>query len=138
MYHLAVRITLTISAIVLLPIGAILMLEPQILFSSSGYTLDRTPALLSDIRAPAAVLILTGLFALAGTFRAALSYPALAVSAAVFLAYGAGRLVSIALDGPPPSSLATALVFELILGVLCAGLWLRRQSGHAHQSLKTA
>lgn len=62
---------------------------------------------------------------LIGTFARSFLTASTSIAAAVFLAYGVSRLLSMALDGTPDSGLIGAMVIELVVGSACTALLLR-------------
>ncbi len=53
-------------------------------------------------------------------FVQAFTLAATAIGAAVYLAYGGARLLSIGLDGVPGPGLLAATAIELVMGAMCA------------------
>jgi hypothetical protein len=122
MRYLSAKTALTLSAIIFFAIGSLIVLAPAFLFAMNGMVLDPAPAMMSEVRAPGMLILLGGLVATAGLVNKALERPALLASAALLLAYGTGRLISLPLDGLPPASLQVAAAVELCLGAWCAVL----------------
>lgn len=109
-----VRTTLAVAGLVAALVGAAILLAPR-----SFIDIDGTPTadLLSETRAPGAVLVGTGAFLLvAATRRRHLTVAAL-LSTLLYLGYGAGRLLSMATDGWPSAAIVGATIIELGLGV---------------------
>ncbi len=102
-----------------LGIGAGILFVPHAFYAGYGITLAADPNLLSELRAPGAALAGFGLLMLLGLWRQALLPTALATALTVFIAFPAGRLVGIALDGMPSGSIVGALVIELAIAALC-------------------
>ena len=61
-----------------------------------------------------------GLLTLAGLVFSRFALASTLLAAAMFMAYGASRLVSLGLDGQPETGLVTAMIAELVIGL--AGL----------------
>ena len=115
------KITLGIGGVTALAIGTLITLAPHAFYASYGITLGQDPNLLNELRAPGAGLVVFGALMLAGVFRAAMAPIALAVALTVFLAFPAGRIVGIVMDGMPAGSVIGALAFEIIIaGLLLA------------------
>lgn len=112
------KITLGISGLTALAIGALITLAPHAFYASYGITLGQDPNLLNELRAPGAGLAVFGALMLAGVFRAAMASIALAVALTVFLAFPVGRIVGIVMDGMPSGSVIGALAFEIIVAAL--------------------
>jgi hypothetical protein len=111
-------VTLGVSGATALAIGAFITLAPHAFFASYGITLGSDPNLLSELRAPGAGLAALGGLMLAGLRRAALAPAALTVALIVYLAFPAGRLLGIALDGWPSAGILGALAAELAIAAL--------------------
>ncbi len=115
------KITLGLSGVTALVIGTLITLSPHTFYASYGITLGQDPNLLNELRAPGAGLAMFGALMLAGVLRAAMAPIALAVALTVFLAFPAGRIVGIVIDGMPSGSVIGALIFEVIVaGLLIA------------------
>ena len=120
------KITLGIGGVTALAIGTMITLVPHAFYASYGITLGQDPNLLNELRAPGAGLAVFGALMLAGVVRAAMAPIALAVALTVYVAFPVGRIVGIAMDGMPSSSVIGALVFEIIIaGLLLAAFKLR-------------
>lgn len=113
------KISLFISGLTAVGIGAAILTVPIAFHSTNGIALGDDTSLLSEIRAPGGALLTMGLFMLAGLIRARLVSFSLGIGAAIFLSYGLSRCLAIALDGWPDSGLVVATAFELLLGALC-------------------
>ena len=109
-------------------IGAAILFVPRAFFATSQIILEPNPSLMSEIRAPGGLLLVAGLFILAGGFVRRLTEPALMIVAIGFGAYGSARLISIAVDGLPSGSLVFATILELACAVLAAILIVQRQN----------
>lgn len=113
------RIVLGVTGLVGVGFGAILTFAPTVLHATYGLSYAPDPSLLSEIRASGTVLLTMSAFILAGLLRPELAGISLAIGAGVFLAWGAARLLSFALDGLPDSGLVIAGIAELVLGGAC-------------------
>ena len=111
---------LTLSGLLAIGIGATLLLAPVQFHASNGIQIAADANLLSEMRAPGGGLLVLGLMMLIGVFVRAFTLASTAISAAVYLAYGGARLLSIALDGVPGPGLLAATTIELAIGVMCA------------------
>jgi hypothetical protein len=119
------RILLGIAGVILLLVGAMTLLQPQVFFASEGITLGSDPGLLSEIRAPGGLLIGCGISILVGAFRPTITQTPLMLSAIVYGSFGLSRLLSMGLDGLPSTSLMGATVVELVIGGWCVVALLR-------------
>ena len=120
--HLAL---LLISGLIAIGIGASILWTPVQFHAANGIQLGDDASLLSEIRAPGGALLALGFLMLVGTFSRSFLTASTSIAAVVFLAYGASRLFSIALDGAPGSGLIGAMVIELVIGSACTALLLR-------------
>jgi hypothetical protein len=115
-------VVLALASFTAIAVGAALLLFPVAFRASYGIGTELTPGALSEIRAPGGALVALGLL-MAGSYRASGSELAgLRVAGATLLGYGLARLVSLVLDGVPPSGLLMAALFELVLGASAAVL----------------
>lgn len=120
------KITLGISGLTAVGIGSFIMVAPHAFYASYGITLGDNASLLSELRAPAAGLITLGVFMLTGIWRTAMAQLAVAASLIVFLAFPAGRLIGVAVDGMPSGGIIGALVLEIAIAILCILAFSRR------------
>lgn len=116
--NIARLILLTFSGILLFVIGAMILLFPHSFYASNGVTLSNQASLLSEIRAPGALLIACAVILLLGVIRQNMMQSALILSAIVYGTFGVARLFSFVIDGMPASSLVAATFLEIIIGVL--------------------
>ncbi|MEO0321753.1 MAG: DUF4345 domain-containing protein [Myxococcota bacterium] len=116
---------LGLSGLVLFVIGGGVLLAPHAFYASNGIALGSDPSQLSEVRAPAGLLLLAGFMGVLGAFRRRLRGPALASTAAVYGSYGLSRLLGAAVDGLPGEGLVMAMAFELAVGALAAVTLLR-------------
>lgn len=120
------RATLGAAGLTALGIGLAITLAPHGFYAGYGIDIGSDPAQLSELRAPGACLAALGAVILAGAWRSGMARLSAALGALVFLAFACGRLVGLALDGPPGNAILAALGIELGIGALCL-LTLRRQ-----------
>ena len=120
------KIALGLSGLTALTIGASILFAPHAFYASYGITLSEDASLLSELRAPGAGLAGFGLLMLLGIWRHAVLPVGMAVALTVFIAFPAGRLVGLALDGMPSGNVIGALVAELIIAALCLVAFRRR------------
>ena len=112
------KIALGIGGVTALGIGAFILAAPHGFYASYGISLGQDPNLLSELRAPGAGLAALGAVILAGLVRATLAPVALAAALTVYLAFPAGRIVSLAVDGMPSGSVLGALAIEVTIAGL--------------------
>nr|WP_319385495.1 DUF4345 domain-containing protein [uncultured Roseibium sp.] len=119
------RLTLGLAGALALGIGAAITLAPDAFYASYGIVLPAGADFHSEVRAPGANLALLGALIFLGALKADWTRFSAMLGTALFLAYAAGRMVSIVLDGMPSDAILLALAIELVVGGLCA-LSLRR------------
>ena len=122
------KITLGLSGVTALAIGLSILLMPHAFYASYGITLDHSPNLMSELRAPGAGLASFGAIMLSGVWRAALAPLAFKVALTVYLSFPAGRVVSLLADGVPSSNILWALAIEVALAGLLLGAFGWRSS----------
>lgn len=113
------KIALSIAGFTSLGIGAFILAAPHAFYASYGIALGQDPSLLSELRAPGGGLAAFGAVMLAGIVRPALRQTAVVAALTVFLAFPAGRVAGLAIDGIPSSGIVGALVLELAIAALC-------------------
>ena len=117
---------LVLAGLLLLSIGSTLILAPQAFHGGNGVVLGDNPNLLSEIRAPGGILVSSAIIILIGAFRAPLRLRAVQLTTLVYGSFGVPRLVSIALDGLPASSIVAAMALELafaLIGLVLLWRW---------------
>jgi hypothetical protein len=119
------RVTLMIAGVVSLAIGVSITFATGWFYAGTGVSLPPDPSLLSELRAEGAVLQVVGGFLLLAVWRAGWRREALWVAALYFGAYGLARVYSIMASGWPVSGIVAAMVAELTVALVAAGLLLR-------------
>ena len=117
---------LVLAGLLLLTIGGTLILAPHAFHGGNGVVLGDNPNLLSEIRAPGGILVSSAIIILIGAFRAPLRLRAVQLTTLVYGSFGVPRLVSIALDGLPASSIVAAMALELafaLIGLVMLWRW---------------
>ena len=120
------KIALGIAGFTALSVGSFILAAPHAFYASYGITLDNDASLLSELRAPAAGLVTLGVLMIAGIWRTAMAQLAVASVLIVFLAFPAGRLIGLAVDGMPSGGIIGALVLEITIAILCIIVFRRR------------
>ena len=113
------KVALGVAGVTSLAIGAAILAVPHAFYASYGIAPGSDPGLLSELRAPGAGLAGFGLVMLAGLVRGGPRQVAVTAALTVFLAFPAGRLVGLALDGLPAPGILAALALELAIAALC-------------------
>ncbi len=119
------RLVLLLSGLVACGIAGAIFVAPDAFYAGYGIDLGGDATLANELKAPAGVLLVSGLLMLAGVFRSALVVVSLATASTVYLAYGLSRVVSIAIDGIPHNAIVGAAVFELVVGAVCLAMLLQ-------------
>ena len=125
-------IYLVIAGLLLLAIGGAILLAPQAFHGSNGIILGDNPNLLSEIRAPGGLLAASAIIILAGAFRTKMRAPAVQLTTLVYGSFGLARIMSMALDGMPSSSIVGATSLELIVAFV--GLVILRRARTQHDA----
>lgn len=123
------KLVLGLSGVTTLGIGLSILTVPQVFYFGYGIALGNDPSLLSETRAFAAGLSTLGALMLAGLWRTSLGPAAIMAAFTVFLAFPAGRLLGLLLDGLPSGSVIGALVVEMAIGALCLVAFAHRTNG---------
>ena len=110
------RVLLVVAGLVAFSVGVPILLDPAGFHAVNGIELGDAASLLSEVRAPGGALALLGALMLLGAFVRSFAFTSTSIGAAVYLAYGASRLVGLALDGRPADGLVVAAGIELVLG----------------------
>ena len=124
------KIALGIAGVTSLGIGGFILAAPYAFYASYGIALGPDPSLLSELRASGAGLAAFGAIMLAGIVRTALQQAAVVAALTVFLAFPAGRVVGLLVDGMPSGGILGALVLELSIAAICLFAF-QRSSGPA-------
>ena len=101
-------------------VGISILASPQAFYAAYGISLPGDVSLTNEMRASGGSVMMLGLLTLAGLFMPRFTLASTLLAAAMFLAYGATRLLSFGLDGTPDAGLVTAMIAELAIGA--AGL----------------
>lgn len=120
------KTALGLSGLTALVIGAFILSAPSAFYAGYGITLDGDASLLSELRAPGAGLAGMGALMLLGLVRQTILPVSVAVALTVFVAFPAGRIVGLAVDGMPSTGIIGALAVELVVAVLCLAAFRRR------------
>jgi glucan phosphoethanolaminetransferase (alkaline phosphatase superfamily) len=113
------KLVLLLSGLTASGIAATIFFAPDAFYASYEIDLAGNTNLTNELKASAGALFVAGLLMLLGVFRATLTFVSLVAAAAIYLAYGLSRFLSIAIDGIPHSSLVGAAIFEIAIGVAC-------------------
>ena len=114
------KAVLLIAGATAILIGSSILLSPDAFYAAYGISLADDVSLANELRASGGSIIMLGLLTLAGLVFSRFALASTLLAAAMFMAYGASRLVSLGLDGQPDTGLVTAMIAELMIGL--AGL----------------
>lgn len=117
-HSIRIKLLLLTSGLVSAGVGFAVLFLPVGFHASAGIVLGGNLSLMSEMRAPGALLLAAGGFILASVIVARWQYAAALVSAAVFLSYGLARIYSVVVDGMPHEILLMAAGVELFVGLL--------------------
>lgn len=120
-----IRALLALSGAAATGIGAAILLGPEGFYAGYGLALEPDPSRMSELRAGGAGLAAMGLLILRGAVAIRHAAASLRIALALYLAYAAGRAVSLAADGWPADGMLEALAIELVLGLAAAAALLR-------------
>ncbi|WP_430413793.1 DUF4345 domain-containing protein [Parasphingorhabdus sp.] len=134
MEHLLIRTFVGAAGGLLMAVGTGLLFQPHDFYAANDIILADNPSLMSEIRAPAALLMVSATFMMSSVGRIRFLQPALALIAVIYGSYGSARLLSLILDGTPSQSLVQAMVLELAIANLAAIAWLRFRSASSQYS----
>ena len=117
---------LLVAGGLLLLVGSYILAAPADFYASYDIELGTDVSLLNELKAPAGMLLTTGLFMIGAIFVRALADTAMGLAALIFLSYAISRFTSMALDGVPAAGLVQAAALETVVGLACLGvLWVR-------------
>ena len=100
---------------------------PSAFYGSNGIEIGPNTSLLNELKAPAGLLLVAGLFMLAAVFQQRLADNATALAALIYLAYASSRFASMAFDGVPAAGLVQAAALEALIGLACLAVISIRQ-----------
>lgn len=122
------RVLLVIAGLIATGIGASILIAPVAFHAGHGTELGTEANLLSEIRAPGGALAVLGVLMIVGAFVSSFTLASTVIAAAVYLAYGLSRLVSIAADGMPADALLGATALEILFGAAFGLVLLRTRA----------
>lgn len=97
-------------------IGGSILLSPEAFYSAYGISLPGGVSLTNELRASGGSVVMLGFLTLAGLAFSRFALASTLLAAAMFLAYGSTRLLSLGLDGQPDAGLVSAMIAELVIG----------------------
>ena len=124
---LSQKALLLVAGALLSLIAIMIIASPVSFYAANDIELGSSVSLLNELKAPAGVLLVAGLFMLAAVFVRRLADTATGLGALIYLSYAASRGISMALDGAPAAGLVQAAALEAAIGLAClAALTIRR------------
>lgn len=111
--HKAVLLVAGVTAVY---IGGSVIVSPDTFYAAYGISLSGNVSLANELRASGGSVLMLGLLILSGLVIPRFALASTLLAAAMFLAFGATRFLSIGLDGQPDAGLVTAMIAELIIG----------------------
>ncbi len=124
------RLVLLLSGLVAVSIAGTILMAPDLFYAGYGIQVGSNATLANELKAPAGALLVAGLLMFAGVFRSKLIVVSLITATLVYLSYGMGRVLSIAIDGIPHSGMVGAAGIEIVIGAVCLLTLLRvRRTG---------
>lgn len=120
---------LFIAGLIIAGIGGAELFTPVGFHAASGIALGDDINLMNEMRAPGGALLALGLLIIAGAFIPALTFTAIIVATMLYLSYGFSRVLSIAFDGMPDTTLLQATGLEIAIGLICAFSLVRYRVG---------
>ncbi len=124
---IAQKITLLVAGALLILVGGFIIGAPVDFYAANSIELGANPSLLNELKAPAGMLLVAGLFMLAAIVVQAISDTAIALAALIYLSYAGARLASMAFDGMPAAGLVQAAALEAVVGLVCLGLFILKR-----------
>ncbi|CAL2085848.1 DUF4345 domain-containing protein [Tenacibaculum sp. 190524A02b] len=112
------KIYLFISGLILTAVGILTTFNPITIKANEGIEIAGNASALNDVRSFGMLLLVTALLLFLGSFKSSLRKSATIFSSLLFLSLGAGRILSIILDGMPSSGMVKATGLEVILGLV--------------------
>ncbi len=123
------KTVLFIAGLIIAGIGGAELFTPVGFHATSGIALGDDINLMNEMRAPGGALLALGLLIIAGAFIPVLTFTAIIVATMLYLSYGFSRVLSIAVDGMPDTTLLQATGLEIAIGLICALSLVRYRAG---------
>lgn len=111
------KAVLLMAGVTAIVIGGSILASPDAFYAAYGISLPGDVSLTNELRASGGSVVMLGLLTLAGLVFARFALASTLLAAAMFLAYGASRLLSLGLDGQPDAGLVAAMIAELVIGL---------------------
>ena len=118
---------LLVAGALLIPVGTFILAAPVEFYASNDIELGANPSLLSELKAPAGLLLASGVFMIGAVFVRGMTDTATWLAALIYLSYAASRFLSMAFDGVPAPGLVQAAALEGIVGLACLAVLMVRR-----------
>ncbi len=125
-----IRIGLAVFGSIAAGIGGALLLAPVAFEASAGVVLAQDVGLLNEFRAFGGMLLVSGIIILSGAIIPKLIYISVLWSCLVYSSIGLSRLLGITIDGAPGESLVSAMLIELVIGLISLGILFKLRKQH--------
>ena len=110
------KAVLLVAGVTAVYIGGSVIVSPDAFYAAYGISLQGDVSLANELRASGGSVLMLGFLILSGLVIPRFALTSTLLAAAMFLAFGATRFLSIGLDGQPDAGLVTAMIAELIIG----------------------
>lgn len=110
------KAALLVAGVTAVYIGGSVIVSPDTFYAAYGISLSGNVSLANELRASGGSVLMLGLLILSGLVIPRFALASTLLAAAMFLAFGATRFLSIGLDGQPDSGLVAAMIAELVIG----------------------
>lgn len=125
---------LFVAGALLILVGGLILTSPGSFYAANNIDIGLNTSLLSELKAPAGLLLVAGLFMIGAVFQRRLADSATWLAALIYLSYTTSRLASMAIDGMPASGLVQAAALEGVVGLACLAVALIRRSPAARMA----
>ncbi|WP_148205841.1 DUF4345 domain-containing protein [Hyphomonas neptunium] len=122
------KLILTVAGLVGLGVGIGMVFWPVAFHASAGIVLDGNASLMSEMRASGSAVLGSALVMLSGVFIPRLAFTATLMATVLYISYGIGRLMGMAIDGMPENTIQTIAAAELFIGLVCGAALFRYRS----------
>lgn len=122
-----VKVYLILAGLLLTFVGASILFTPVEFTAKNGIDLGGNVSLLNDIRSSGGLYLAMGVTIILGGFVSRLVFISTLTSIITYLAVGAGRAMSIVLEGMPAEGLVKATIAEFVVGLIGVFIFIKYQ-----------